>query len=107
MYGLNGHITANGKEFFFGNISLRHTRPGATNYRVLYSRTFGDKIYKASFLGIDIINEDSERQQIDVGFRDIITNEWKGHKFFKNMESFFDFFNIVNRRVLIEKTGCL
>jgi len=100
MYLCGGAIEG-GTEILRAKITLRHT--GNANY----FETFGDGIYDATFVVHPDCISFSPFTAFELGVRDVLTGDWKGYITYEKMEDFLDLWNILDRKVLIEKTGYL
>lgn len=102
MYGY-GEIIHEGKELFRANITLRNTKPSSViDSTFLFA--FQDGIYDASF----VVHQETTSLTLsdtsfELGIRDQKTGLWKGYLSYENMKEFLEQWNILDRRVLIEK----
>lgn len=104
MYGYGG-IIIDGTEVFKAAITLKHTKVTLRN--PVYFRTFGDGIFNATF----VVHKDvvtvgmtmSSLKDFDLGVKDQQTGVWKGFMSYADMEEFLEYWNILDRMVLIEK----
>jgi negative regulator of genetic competence, sporulation and motility len=104
----NKHIGRDGK-ILTANITLKNTKVGPLN-QLLFA-DFGDKIYKATFTTIYSGIHDmllltyEESYFLEILFWKDKESIWEERLTLSDMEEFYKEWNIIDRRVLIEKTG--